>query len=147
MYRQWQQRQPCSVTDFVRSDSYQGMGWSQAMWAWRPLFRVRVVFFATFPERSRSRPRQTTGPFRKELKNTTIDPPEVLVHCKLTQVHMPRGSTIGSDTVFGVICQLPLLREEFRIATLTFHSDLRRRAVSRRALPCPSSLNRVSTRL
>jgi len=40
-----------------------------------------------------------------------IDPPEVLVHCKLTQVHMPRGSTIESDTVFGVTCQLPLLRE------------------------------------
>ena len=40
------------------------------MWAWRPLFRVRGVFFATFPERSRSRPRQTTGPFRKELKKT-----------------------------------------------------------------------------
>ena len=69
------------------------------------------------------------------------DPPEVLVHCKLTQVHIPRGSTIESDTVFGVICQLPLLREEFGIATLTFHSDLRRRAASRRALPCPSSWN------
>ena len=50
-----------------------GMAWSQAMWAWRPLFRVRVVFFATFPERSRPRPRQTTEPFRKELKNATID--------------------------------------------------------------------------
>jgi len=33
-----------------------------------------------------------------------------------------------------------LLREEFGIARLTFHSDLRRRAASRRALPCPSSL-------
>ena len=32
-----------------------------------------------------------------------IDPTEVLVHCKLTQVHMPRGSTIDCDTVFGVI--------------------------------------------
>jgi len=32
-----------------------------------------------------------------------------------------------------------LLREEFRIAKLTFYSDLWRRAVSRRALPCPSS--------
>jgi len=32
-----------------------------------------------------------------------------------------------------------LLREEFGIATLTFHSDLRRRAASRRALPYPSS--------
>jgi len=31
------------------------------------------------------------------------------------------------------------VREEFGIATLTFHSDLRRRAASRRALPCPSS--------
>ena len=52
---------------------------------------------------------------------------------------MPRGSTIESDTVFGVTCQLPLLREEFGIATLTFHSDMRRRAALRRALPCPSS--------
>ena len=39
------------------------------LWAWRPLFRVRVVFFATFPERFMSRPRQTTGPFRQDLKN------------------------------------------------------------------------------
>ena len=63
----------------------------------------------------------------------------MLVHCKLTQVHMPRSSTIENDTVFGVTCQLPLLREEFVIPTLTFHSDLRRRAASHRALPCPSS--------
>ena len=34
---------------------------------------------------------------------------------------------------------LALLREEFRISKLTLHSDLRRRAASRRALPCPSS--------
>ena len=47
----------------------------------------------------------------------------MLVHCKQTQVHMQRGSTIENDTVFGVICQLPLLREEFRIAKLTFHSE------------------------
>jgi len=52
---------------------------------------------------------------------------------------MPRGSTIESDIVFGVICQLPLLQEEFGIATLTFHSDLRRRAASRWALSCRSS--------
>ena len=57
---------------------------------------------------------------------------------------MPRGSTIESDTVFGVTCQLPLLREEFGIATLTFHLDLRRRAASRRALPCPSSVMSIS---
>jgi len=68
-----------------------------------------------------------------------IDPPEVIVHCKLTQAHMPHGSTIDNDTVFGVICQLPLLREEFRIAKLTFDSDLRHRAASRRALPRTSS--------
>jgi len=34
---------------------------------------------------------------------------------------------------------LALLREEFRISKLTFHSDLRRWAASRLALPCPSS--------
>jgi len=33
--------------------------------------------------------------------------------------------------------------EEFRISKLTFHSDLRRRAASRRALPCPSSFLNV----
>jgi len=42
--------------------------------------------------------------------------------------------------LFGLIHQLPLLRVEFWIPKLTFHSDLRRRAASRRALPCPSSL-------
>ena len=42
--------------------------------------------------------------------------------------------------LFGLIHQLPLLRVEFRIPKLTFHSDLRRRAASRLALPCPSSL-------
>ena len=34
---------------------------------------------------------------------------------------------------------LALLREEFTISKLTLHSYLGRRAVSRRALPCPSS--------
>ena len=38
-------------------------------WAWRPLFRVSVVFFAIFLKRSMSRPRQTTWSFRKELKD------------------------------------------------------------------------------
>ena len=35
---------------------------------------------------------------------------------------------------------LPLPREEFRQLKLILHSELRRRAASRRALPCPSSL-------
>ena len=34
---------------------------------------------------------------------------------------------------------LPLLREEFGLLKLILHSELRRRAASRRALPCPSS--------
>ena len=34
---------------------------------------------------------------------------------------------------------LPLLREEFRLFKLILHSELRRRAASRRALPCQSS--------
>jgi len=42
------------------------------------------------------------------------------------------------DTVFGVIRQLPLLQEEFRLPELTFDSDLRRRAASHRALPYTS---------
>jgi len=47
--------------------------------------------------------------------------------------------SISQVVLFGLIHQLPLLRVEFRIPKLTFHSDLRRRAASRRALPCPSS--------
>jgi len=34
---------------------------------------------------------------------------------------------------------LPLLREEFALLKLILHSELRGRAASRRALPCPSS--------
>jgi len=33
-----------------------------------------------------------------------------------------------------------LLREEFGLLKLILHSKLRRRAASRRALPCPSSI-------
>jgi len=36
-----------------------------------------------------------------------------------------------------------LLREEFRLFKLILHSELRRRAASRRALPCPSSIVNV----
>ena len=71
-------------------------------------------------------------------------PPQSFIRARdwpsLDSAHV-NGDEIESDTVFGVICQLPLLREEFEIATLTFHSDSRRRAASRRALPCPSSYN------
>ena len=63
--------------------------------------------------------------------------PKMLVHCKLTQGPY---ATWFWDTVFGVICQLPFLWEEFRQSKLIVHSELRRRAASRRALPCPSSL-------
>ena len=38
---------------------------------------------------------------------------------------------------------LALLREEFRISKLTLHSDLRRGAALRLALPCPSSLGSI----
>jgi len=62
------------------------------------------------------------------------DTPEVLVRCKLKQVHTPRGSRIQFWSRL-----LALLREEFTISKLTLHSDLGRRAASRRALPCPSS--------
>jgi len=40
--------------------------------------------------------------------------------------------------LFGLIRQLSLLREEFRLSKFTLHSNLRRRAVSRLALPCTS---------
>jgi len=65
---------------------------------------------------------------------TDIDTPEELVHRKLTQVHTPRGSRIQ---FWSGLLALP--REEFRISKVTLHSDLRRRAASRLALPCPSS--------
>ena len=45
--------------------------------------------------------------------------------------------------LFGLIRQLPLLREEFRLSKFTLHSDLWRRAVSRLALPCTSSFCHV----
>ena len=47
--------------------------------------------------------------------------------------------SICQVVLFGVIHQLPLLREEFRLSKFTLHSDLRRRAASRLALPCTSS--------
>ena len=58
------------------------------------------------------------------------DTPEVLVRCKLMHVHTPRGSRIQFLESFA---------REFRISKFTLYSDLRRRAASRRALPCPSS--------
>jgi len=45
--------------------------------------------------------------------------------------------------LFGLIRQLSLLREEFRQPKLILHSELRRRAASRRALPSPSSVFHV----
>jgi len=46
---------------------------------------------------------------------------------------------IFQDTIFRPqILTMP--REEFRLLKLILHSELRRRAASRRALPCPSSL-------
>ena len=42
--------------------------------------------------------------------------------------------------VLFAIRQLSLLQEAFRLSKFTLHSDLRRRAASRLALPCTSSL-------
>jgi len=47
-----------------------------------------------------------------------------------------RGAAINHRCAVGL---LPLLREEFWLLKLILHSELRRRAASRRALPCPSS--------
>jgi len=62
----------------------------------------------------------------------------ILVHPNCSYTVSWRKS-ICQVVLFGVTHELPLLREEFRIPELTFHSDLRRRVASRRALPCPSS--------
>ena len=53
---------------------------------------------------------------------------------RVTLVAAPRCQPI---TAVGL---LPLPREEFRQLRLILHSELRRRAASRRALPCPSSI-------
>ena len=74
----------------------------------------------------------------KRGMGTNIDTADVLVHCKLTQFHVPRGSRAR---FFGVIRQVALLGEVFRIPKLTFHSELRRRAASCLALPCTSSVS------
>ena len=72
------------------------------------------------------------GPQTKSY-SAHIDKPELPVYCKLMQVHMPRGSFRGHSPA-------AMLREEFRLSKLTFHSDLRYLAASRRALPRTSSL-------
>jgi len=79
--------------------------------------------------------------------STHTDLPELHVHCKLTQVHTPRGSSI--QLIYVVIRHLPLLQEEFRIPKLALHSDLRRRAASCRAVPrtCSCSLLYLAAKL
>ena len=61
--------------------------------------------------------------------------PTCVVHCNLAQVHTPR---VLAYSFWSRL--LALLREEFTISKLTLHSYLGRRAASRRALPCPSSV-------
>ena len=64
----------------------------------------------------------------------------ILIHPNCSYVSW--RNSICQVVLFGVIHQLPLLREEFRLSKLskfTLHSDLRRQAASRLALPCPSS--------
>ena len=75
--------------------------------------------------------------FGPQTKKVTA---RILIHPNCSYTVSWRKS-ICQVVLFGVIRQLPLLREEFRIPKLTFHSDLRRRAASRRALPCPSSFD------
>ena len=64
----------------------------------------------------------------------------ILIHPNCSHTVSWRQS-IRHVVFFGVNHQLPLLREEFRLPKLTFHSDLRRRAASRRAVPRTSSFN------
>jgi len=40
------------------------------------------------------------GPQTKSY-STHIDPPEVLVHCKLTQIHTPHGSRVQCSESFA----------------------------------------------
>jgi len=48
-----------------------------------------------------SRRRGELCPQTKEVWAQTIDTPKVLVHCKLTQFHMPRGSVVQFSGSFG----------------------------------------------
>ena len=52
--------------------------------------------------------------------------------------HIGRSAALPANHRCAVSL-LPLPREEFRQLKLILHSELRRRAASRRALPCPSS--------
>ena len=56
--------------------------------------------------------------------------------CRLATNAPRRRPITARCTTVGL---LPLLREEFRLLKLILHSELRRRAALRRALPCPSS--------
>ena len=52
--------------------------------------------------------------------------------------HIGRSAALPANH-HCVVGLLPLPRQEFRQLKLILHSELRRRAASRRALPCPSS--------
>ena len=56
--------------------------------------------------------------------------------CRLATNAPRRRPITPRCTAIGL---LPSLREEVRLLKLILHSELRRRAASRRALPCPSS--------
>ena len=54
--------------------------------------------------------------------------------------HIGRSAALPANHHYAVGL-LPLPGEEFRQLKLILYSELRRRAASRRALPCPSSFN------
>ena len=56
----------------------------------------------------------------------------------LAACHIGRSAALPANHRCAVGL-LPLPREEFRQLKLILHSELQRRAASRRALPCPSS--------
>jgi len=86
-------------------------------------------------------PRRPTRPIGSaaSVYSAHIDQPEVFVHCKLTQFHSPPSPRVILR--YGFHSHLPeaMLRVDFRLPKLTLHSDLRRRAALRLALPCTSS--------
>jgi len=80
-------------------------------WAWRPLFRVSH-FLATFPERPMSRLWQTTGHFRKGLKNAPITSNSMWLWFNIYHVilqlwskpvsNVDSDSTVDSATATGI---------------------------------------------
>ena len=77
---------------------------------------------------------------KQKRYSALIDPPEVLVHCKLTQVHMPRTWFFDRKRYsFWSYLPAAIAARGIWNSYIDFPLGLAGRAASRRAPPCPSS--------